>query len=152
MLSLGLCFNVRGENRLVNSNLKKQPTFRTSNMCNPALLLNSLSTSPNYVLSPLKYTVCAVTWLFCDSPVCDMKTSWRKCQTLSQLRSLYQIKMGCFFLLLFGRYFGFSKDNINQSKGNKKRVRKNKAIHQSVPTLGVQINQYINIQGLITAV
>lgn len=61
-------------------------------------------------------------------------------------------KNGLFFLLLFGRYFGFSKDNINQSKGNKKRVRKNKAIHQSVPTLGVQINQYINIQGLITAV
>lgn len=56
------------------------------------------------------------------------------------------------FLLLFGRYFGFSKDDINQSKGNKKRVRKNKAIHQSVPALGVQINQYINIQGLITAV
>lgn len=56
------------------------------------------------------------------------------------------------FLLLFGRYFGFSKDDINQSKGNKKRVRKNKAIRQSVPALGVQINQYINIQGLITAV
>lgn len=29
-----------------------------------------------------------------------------------------------FFLLLFGRYFGFSKDDINQSKGNKKECEK----------------------------
>lgn len=113
-----------GKNRLVNSNLKKQPTFRTSNMCNPALLLNSVSTSPNYVLSPLKYTVCAVTWLFCDSPVCDMKTSWRKCQTLSQLRSLYQIKMGCFFCCYLDATLVLVKTTSTKAKGTKKECEK----------------------------
>lgn len=125
VLSLGLCFNVRGKNRLVNSNLKKQLTFRTSNMCNPALLLNSVSTSPNYVLSPLKYTVCAVTWLFCDSPVCDMKTSWRKCQTLSQLRSLYQIKMGWFFFCCYlDATLVLVKTTSTKAKGTKKECEK----------------------------